>query len=477
MHNLTPKSIMRLRSIFTNSFGILLSRITGLGRDVLMASALGASVWSDMFFVAFKLPNLFRRIFAEGAFTQAFMPSFIASRHKGVFATAIFLRFLLFLAAFSLLITLFPEPITKLLAWGWDEKLIAQTAPLTAINFWYLDLIFIVTFLATILQYKEHFATTALSTALLNISMISALWIYMKSDPKTVAYALSYAVFIGGILQVVAHLVAIKKLKLHRILLGGWQYRHKKDVKEEISHFNTLFLPGILGNATPQISAFIDTMLATFLATGSVSYLFYANRVFQLPLAIIAIATATVLFPSVSKALKKSDEQAAYRHLHEAFWLLAFLLSLAMLGGILLAEPIVWLLFERGKFGSVQTLETAKVLQMYMIGLLPFGLAKLFSLFLYASHRHKRAAKIALYSLITSVSASLLLMHPLGAAGLALAGSIGGWVLFFFTVKAVGFDRLQTILYDKKLLYFVLLMLLAALLFARVNTQLLTWIR
>ena len=111
---------MKLKSIFTNSFGILLSRITGLGRDVLMASALGASIWSDMFFVAFKLPNLFRRIFAEGAFTQAFIPSFIASKHKGVFATAIFLKIFALFDGFSLLITLFPEPITKLLAWGWE---------------------------------------------------------------------------------------------------------------------------------------------------------------------------------------------------------------------------------------------------------------------------------------------------------------------------------------------------------------------
>ena len=256
---------MQLKSIFTNSFGILFSRITGLGRDVLMASALGASVWSDMFFIAFKLPNLFRRIFAEGAFTQAFMPSFIASKHKGVFATAILLRFVLFLMAFSFFVTLFPEPITKLLAWGWSDELIADTSILTAINFWYLDLIFIVTFLATLLQYKEHFATTAMSTALLNISMITALYMYMKEDPKTVAYALSFAVLIGGGLQVIAHLVTLHKFNLHKILLGGWKYRKQKDVKEEQKHFESLFLPGILGNSTPQISAFIDTLLATFL--------------------------------------------------------------------------------------------------------------------------------------------------------------------------------------------------------------------
>jgi len=468
---------MRLKSIFTNSFGILFSRVTGLGRDVLMASALGASVWSDMFFIAFKLPNLFRRIFAEGAFTQAFMPSFIASKHKGVFATAILLRFLLFLMAFSFFVTLFPEPITKLLAWGWSDELIADTSILTAINFWYLDLIFIVTFLATLLQYKEHFATTAMSTALLNISMITALYMYMKEDPKTVAYALSFAVLIGGGLQVFAHLVTLHKFNLHKILLGGWKYRKQKDVKEEQKHFGSLFLPGILGNSTPQISAFIDTLLATFLMTGSVSYLFYANRIFQLPLALIAIATATVLFPSVSKALKNGHEESAYANLHKAFWLLSFLLGGAMIGGMLLAEPIVWLLFERGKFTQIQTLETVSVLQMYMIGLLPFGLAKLFSLFLYASHRHRKAAKIAIYSLIASVTSSLILMHPMGASGLALAGSIGGWVLFLFTVKEVGVDKFLTIIKSKNTLYFIVMMLLFSLFIYFINQWLLALIR
>ncbi len=468
---------MRLRSIFTNSFGILLSRITGLGRDVLMASALGASVWSDMFFVAFKLPNLFRRIFAEGAFTQAFMPSFIASRHKGVFATAIFLRFLLFLIAFSFVITLFPEPMTKLLAWGWSWDLISQTAPLTAINFWYLDLIFVVTFLATLLQYKEHFATTAMSTALLNISMICALWLYMKEDPQTVAYAVSFAVLVGGALQVIAHLVTLHRFRLDRLLVGGWKYRKHKDVKEEEKHFKSLFLPGILGNSTPQISAFVDTILATFLITGSVSYLFYANRIFQLPLAIIAIATATVLFPAVSKALKNGQEEKAYENLTQAFWLLAFLLGAAMLGGILLAEPIIWLLFERGKFTHAETLQTMFVLQMYMVGLLPFGLAKLFSLFLYASHRHRKAAKIAVYSLIASVTGSLVLMHPMGAAGLALAGSIGGWVLFGFTVKEVGVEKFMQIVRDRRSLYWIGLLLVCYITLSALNHWFLSMIR
>ena len=472
---------MKFKSIFSNSFGILFSRITGLGRDTLMASALGASLWSDMFFVAFKLPNLFRRIFAEGAFTQSFMPSFVASSHKGVFATAIFLRFLLFLVVASLIVSLFPTFITKALAMGWDAETIALTAPLTAINFWYLDFIFVVTFLGTLLQYKEHFATTATATALLNLSMIGALMLLMHDDPKTVAYGLSIAVVVGGILQIIVHIWAIYRVNLHKLLIGGWKYRHKEaiqtEVKEEEKSFKRLFIPAIFGNATPQVSAFIDTMIATFLMTGSVSYLFYANRLFQLPLAVFAIATATALFPAISKAIKHQQYDKAYLNLSKAFWLLSFLLGFATVGGIILAEPIVWFIFERGKFTQVETIETVNVLIMYMIGLLPFGLAKLFSMFLYASHKHLKAAKISLISLVVSVSFSLLLMKSLGASGLALAGSIGGWVLFVLTLREVGMERFWRIIKSPRLLYLILSLGLFALILLWLNSWLMTMIR
>lgn len=468
---------MQLKSIFTNSFGIFISRVTGLGRDVLMASALGASIWSDMFFVAFKLPNLFRRIFAEGAFTQAFLPSFIAARHRGVFATTIFLRFLLFLTLFSILITIFPKPITQLLAWGWSSEQIALTAPLTAINFWYLDLIFIVTFLATILQYKKHFATTAISTSLLNISMIGALLMFMNESPKDVAYALSFAVVLGGFLQVIAHLIATYNLKLHRILLGGFKYKKTKDISKDRSKFKELFLPGILGNSTPQIAAFIDTILATFLMTGSVSYLFYANRVFQLPLAIIAIATTVVLFPSIAKAIRHSNFTSAQNDLSKAFWLLSFLLSFATIGGYVLAEPIVWLLFERGQFTTVQTMQTVEVLKMYMIGLVPFGLAKIFTMYIYAQHKHKQAAIIAIYSLITSTVSSLILMQYMGAAGLALAGSIGGIVLLLFTLKEIGMEIFLNIVKSTKLIYLLFSIIIFYIVISSLNIWILGLIR
>lgn len=468
---------MRLKSIFTNSFGILLSRIVGFLRDVVMASVLGASYWSDIFFLANRLPNLFRNIFAEGAFIQAFMPSFIASTNKGVFSTAIFLRFSLFIIFGSLIVTFAPEYITKLIAMGWDSKRIADTAPLTAINFWYLYLIFIVTFVATLLQYKEHFVTTAMSTVLLNLSMIVALLLFMKSDPKTIAYALSISVLIGGLLQVLVHIFALYKLKLHKLLIGGWKYKKEKDVRAEKKKFTSLFLPAVWGGSSLQINSFVGTILASFLITGSISYLAYAQRIFQLPLALFAIATATALFPSISKALKNKHDTQAYDNLKKGFWLLAFSLSMATLGGMILSEPIIWLLFERGAFTPEQTQATATVLSMFMIGLLPLGLAKLFSLFLYATYRQGKAAMIATISVVANIIASLILMQPMGASGIALAGSIGGWVLFILTVKEVGTERFTDIVKSKISLYFILSMLGFSFILYLINAWLITLIR
>ena len=468
---------MKLRSIFTNSFGILLSRIFGFIRDIVMASALGASYWSDIFFLANRLPNLFRNIFAEGAFTQAFMPSFVASANKGVFSTAIFLRFSLFIIFGSLLVTFAPEYITKLLAMGWSSERIADTAPLTAINFWYLYLIFIVTFIATLLQYKEHFVTTAMSTVLLNLSMIVALLLFMKDDPKTIAYALSISVLVGGALQVLVHIIVLYKLKLSRLLIGGWRYRKKKDVRQEKKKFTTLFIPAVWGGSSMQINSFVGTIIASFLVTGSVSYLAYSQRIFQLPLALFAIATATALFPGISKALKNENETLAYANLGKGFWLLSFALGLATVGGVILSEPIIWLLFERGNFTPEQTQATASVLSMFMLGLLPLGLSKLFSLFLYATYRQGKAAKIATISVLVNIVASLLLMHTMGAQGIALAGSIGGWVLFILTVKEVGTQRFIAIVQSKKSIYLLLFLLSFSLILYYLNSVLLGWIR
>ncbi|MDD2384676.1 MAG: murein biosynthesis integral membrane protein MurJ [Sulfurospirillaceae bacterium] len=451
---------MLIKSFFTNSVGTLVSRIFGFLRDTLTASILGANVYSDIFFVAFKLPNLFRRIFAEGAFTQSFIPSFIKATHKSLFTFTIFKRFLLFLLFLSIIVTLFSSFFAKIIAFGFDEATIELASPFVAINFYYLPLIFCVTFLGSLLQYKHHFATTAFSTALLNIAMITALLLFQNYDRKMIVYALSYSVIIGGLLQVIAHYLAIKHHHLLRIFFVGYAYTHKSKekqlIKETNKRFNQSFFHSIIGNSTPQIVSFIDTTLASFLMTGSISYLYYGNRIFQLPLALFAIALTTGIFPRITRLLKNNEEEAN-KLLAKGFWLLVFLLATSTIGGYMLRHEIVKLLFERGSFSSTDTDTTAWVLGMYMIGLIPFGLSKLFSLWLYALMRQKEAARIAIYSLTSNLIFSFALIKPMGVAGLALAGSLAGCVLFFFTIRSFGVQKFLAILRDKK---FVILMAL-----------------
>ncbi|WP_201353204.1 murein biosynthesis integral membrane protein MurJ [Hydrogenimonas urashimensis] len=455
---------MRFRSIFTTSAGILTSRIFGFVRDLLMASILGANIFSDIFFVAFKLPNLFRRIFAEGAFVQSFLPTFIVSKHRSVFAIAILIRFFLFLVASSVLVTLFAEPVTRLIAIGFGEESVRAAAPLVAINFYYLDLIFLVTFLSALLQYREHFATTAFGTTLLNISMITALLLFRNEEPSTIVYALSYAVLAGGALQLLLHLWMIRKKGLDTLLVGGLIYlqRKKESIREDIDRFSRAFFPSVLGNSTAQISSFIDTWLASFLVSGSISYLFYANRLFQLPLALFAIAASTALFPTISKLLKEQKTGEAKSQTRKVFWLLFALLGGASAVAVILSEEIVRLLFERGAFGINDTENTSIVLVMYIAGLLPFGLAKLFSLWLYAMHRQGEAASIAAKSLGVNILFSILLIVPMAAPGLALASSISGWVLFWLTVKAVGKELFLDIMHAKYASYALLFVMCAA---------------
>jgi len=443
------------KSIFTNSFGILFSRILGFFRDLLTASALGASVYSDIFFIAFKLPNLFRRIFAEGAFTQVFIPAYAQSKHKSVFSANIFLIFLSIILIITLLVNILPTLATQAIAVGFDDETINLASPFVAINFWYLPLIFIVTFLSTMLQYKKHFATTAFSTALLNISLILALILSQDKSQIEIVYYLSFGVVIGGILQLIAHFVAMQKLGLFKPLYGGFKYIKIKShyIKEESKKFKKQFFPAMWGNSTPQVSAFLDTILASFLISGSISYLYYANRIFQLPLALFAIATSIALFPSVARYIKNKQESEAKEYMKKAFWFLTFLLSASTIGGFILSNEIVWLLFERGSFDAQDTINSSIVLQMYMIGLLPLGLQKLFLLWLYANERQLHAAKIATFSLLFYIIFALTLIKPMGAAGLALAGTISGFVGFTLTIKAFGIKNFLEMLGFKNLAY------------------------
>jgi len=460
-----------IKSIIVNFLGIFNSRILGFIRDLLSANILGANIYSDIFFVAFKFPNLFRRIFAEGAFTQSFLPSFAKTPYKPKFAYKVFITFLAIILLITLIVNLFSYQITSILAYGFSEEAKKMAAPLVAINFWYLDLIFIVTFLGSLLQYKGHFLTTAFSTALLNISLIAAL-LYSQNLPKEeIIWYLSIAVVIGGIFQVLFHLIASYKYNIIKLLCIGAKSKKKVD----LSTFKKHFLPSIFGNSTAHISAFLDTWLASFLTAGSISYLYYANRLFQLPFALFAIATSTVLFPKITKAIKNNDLNTAKIYMKKTFWILLYLLIIATIVAIVDSKEIVKVLFQRGAFSEHDTNVTAIVLIMYMIGLIPFGINKLFSSYLYATHKHLKAAKFSAISLGVNIAFSLILIYPLKVYGLALASSIGGIVLVFLTLKEYGFRQFLDF-FEKKYVLYMILVIFGSIILAIVFKKILIFI-
>lgn len=464
-----------LKKIFlTNSSGIFCSRIFGFLRDLSTAYILGAGMYSDIFFAAFKFPNLFRRIFGEGAFTQSFLPNFIASSKKGAFSVIVLMIFTMILLILSGLVVIFSGFFTKLLAWGFSDSMIEMAKPIVVINFWYLILVFFVTFLSSLLQYKHSFWVSAYNTALLNIAMISALFIAKDKDSLQVVYYLSYGVLVGGVAQVCLHFYPLYTLGFFRLFYCGFKELRlaffqtsakskilASQITDDLKSFFKQFFPAMIGSSTAQLASFIDTILASFLASGSISYLYYSNRIFQLPLAIFAIAISSALFPMVAKMIKVKQEDKALEAMKKSFWFLFAMLLFCTIGGIMLSEQIIWLLYEHGEFSRSDTAVTAKVFSAYMIGLLPFGLSRIFSLYLYSYMKQTLAAKISAISLFVGVIFSLILMYPFGAFGLAISGSLSGFVLFFLTIKAFGITKFYNILKAQK---FIILILCATLL-------------
>ena len=607
------------RFFLTNASGILCSRVFGFLRDAIQAAVLGTSIYSDIFFIAFKFPNMFRRVVSEGAFVQSFLPFFLSAKKKGAFSVSIFWIFLFFILILSILVMWFAPFITKILALGYDEERISLAMPLVRIHFWYLILIFIVTYLSTLLQYKNIFWVNAYNTALLNIAMIVAMLPYQFQTSLTekelfeAVYILSYAVLIGGVCQILIHFYPLYRAGLWRlqyigmlslkkwyrdsnitISFRGIRFGSKDSIachveRSEISHiesnstlntannldskqslessqntnsttaevskilestkvesidskksidknsaevslsdfvgcvdietrsylkgndavsisnsrkstkettqdsrfytkakhnilhlladikaFFKAFFPAMLGASTAQIIAIIDSSLITLLpnSDGGVSTLNFANRIFQLPLAIFAIAISSALFPTIAKAIERKDEKIALANLKTAFWFLLITLSICTLGGIMLSNEIVWLLFERKNFVREDTLQVAWAFIGYMAGLLAFGLTRIFSLWLYAKKQQAKAAK---YSVIALAVGTLLsgififfmryfsitdgILWELRYFIVALAGSIGGVVLFVFNIKAFGIHNFLAIISHKKYAFYLLLAL------------------
>lgn len=428
-----------------------------------MASFLGAGILSDIFFVAFKFPNLCRRIFAEGSFVQSFLPNFIQARKKGAFSVLVFGIFFSIILLLSLFVWHFSGLVTKALANGFSQENIDLAKPIVAINFWYLELIFVATFLSSLLQYKNCFWVSAYNTALLNVCMIIALFFVRDIEDMRAVYILSYGVLCGGLAQIALHFYPLFKLGYCRLFSVGvaeiWYICRQKGSKQalrlqqilqDIRAFFTRFLPAVFGSSTAQIASFLDTVIASYLSAGAISYLYYANRIFQLPLALFAIAISTALFPTIAKAVKNAQYTQALNLMKNTFWFLLLVLWVCVIGGVMLKDEITWLLFEHNKFLREDTLAVGMAFGMYMLGLLPYGLARIFSLWLYAHNMQGKAAKISAISLLCGVGFSLMLMYPLGASGLALASSLGGVLYFTLTIRIFGVKNFIPMLKNTK---------------------------
>jgi putative peptidoglycan lipid II flippase len=405
----------------------LTSRVTGFFRDVVLAAVLGAGPVTDAFLVAWRLPNHFRTIFAEGAFNAAFVPAYARVRTQAgadpakIFADRIFT--LLLAAQFVLLALalLFTPALVGLLAPGLDPSRFGLAVELTRITFPYLLLITLVTLFGGILNALHRFAAAAAAPILLNFSMIVALALAVFFP--TAGHAAAWGVLIAGVLEVllvagdVARQGALPKLRWPRLDL-------------ELKLFLKRFAPATVGSAETQIALFADTIIASFLAAGSLSALYYADRLNQLPIGVIGIAAGTVLLPEMARRIAAGDEAGA-RHAQNRAIELTLLLSVpCMVAFLLVPDLIMRALFSRGAFTAADAQAAGATLAAYAIGLLPFVLMRSAAVTFLARGDTITPVKALFFAVIVNVALKILLMDRYAQVGLAFATSIGAWVNF-----------------------------------------------
>ena len=416
-----------IRASATVGFFTLLSRIFGFVRDILIANFLGASWLADAFVVAFKLPNFLRRLFAEGAFNAAFVPLFAGKlagdgKDKALgFASeamsALFVVLLLVVAAAEI----FMPWLLHLFAPGFvdqPEKFALATL-LTRITFPYILFISLASLFSGVLNSIEKFAAVAATPILLNLSFIFALLV-LRHFTETPAHALAWGVAAAGVVQFCWLLYNCHK---HGMLPSLRRPRLTPNVKKLL----TLIAPAALGAGVAQVNLLIDVILASLLP-GAVSWLYYADRLNELPLGVIGIAVATALLPALSKQIREGAHDTA-QHTHNRALEFALLLALpAATALILLAEPIITTLFERGAFSATDTAAAAPALMAYAAGLPAFVLIKIFAPGFFARQDTKTPFIIASGCMALNVVLNLILMQFYGHVGLAMATSIAGWV-------------------------------------------------
>ncbi|MBX9727076.1 MAG: murein biosynthesis integral membrane protein MurJ, partial [Rickettsiales bacterium] len=411
----------------TVGFFTFLSRISGFVRDVLMANLLGAGVLSDAFFVAFKLPNFFRRLFAEGAFNAAFIPSFSSiltsdGRDAAIkFAGEVMSVLLLVLLVLNAVFILFMPWITPLFAPGFTDtpEKFNLTVALSQITFPYILFISLVSLLGGILNSMGKFAAPAASPILLNLCMIGGLlWLVGLSD--TPAHALAYAVFIAGMVQLGWLVMICIRADMMPPLTPP---RLTKQVKTML----LLMAPAALGSGVQQMNLLIDVIIASHIPSA-VSYLYYADRITELPIGMIGVAVGTVLLPMMSKHIRsgKLDEARASMNRALELVLLFGLPSTAAL--CVISEPIIRVLYQHGAFTTTDMAETVPTLIAFTFGLPAFLAVKVLAPGFFANHDTKTPFKIALVCVAVNLVLNLTLSGPFKQVGMAAATSIAGWV-------------------------------------------------
>ncbi len=414
-----------------------ISRVLGFGRDLLIAAVLGAGAAADAFFVSFKLANLLRRLFAEGAFNAAFVPLFArALEGEGREEARRFAEEALAVMSVALLVVVLAAEIAmpwlvRGLAPGFEpgSERYGLAVELSRITFPYLMLISLAALFSGVLNSLGRFAAAAFAPIILNVVLITTL-LLASLHPATPAQALAWGVAVAGVLQLAWVAVAARRNGM------GLRLRLPR-LTPRLKRLFQLMLPGAIGSGVYQINLIVDTWFASLLPVGAVSYLFYADRLNQLPLGIIGVAIGTALLPMLSRQLRVADFASASRTQNRAIEIGLLFTLPAAAGLIVLAEPIIAVLFERGAFGPAETAATAGALVAFSIGLPAYVLIKVLAPGFFAREDTATPVKVAALCLVANVLLILALIRPLDHVGIALATALSnclnvaclGWIL------------------------------------------------
>jgi putative peptidoglycan lipid II flippase len=431
------------RHLFSVAAFTLLSRATGFFRDVMLGAVLGAGMMADAFYVAFRLPNHFRAIFGEGAFNAAYVPSYSrvleteGPSQARLFASRIFTMLLASQIVLLAAAWLFMPQFVALLAPGFEaepEKF-ELAITLTRITFPYLLFVTLVTLHSGTLNAQRRFAAASFSPVILNLVMMGTLAVAFLFP--NAGHAAAWGITISGVLQLVQ--ISVAAWRADALASFSWP---KLDA--DVRQFFKAIVPAVIGSAGVQIALFADTIIASLLPTGSVSAIYYADRIYQLPIGVIGIAAGTVLLPEMSRRFAAGDPGAAYHAQNRTMALTIALTAPFLVAFLTISDLIMRGVFLRGRFTEQAAAESAAVLAAYGLGLMAVVLIRS----AVASFQSQGDTRTPMFVSLTAVAVNVLLKFalykPLGAAGLALATAVGAWINFgLLTVLALRAGSMQ----------------------------------